>query len=115
LAGTDRDWFLQILAVIAEFEANLIKQRTREGMAVTRSRGKLRGKPPKLSHAQAAEVYRMHASCDYAIAQIAELFYVSGPTGYRCRAWCGTARRHPTLPDMRRYDELLPAGRATGN
>ena len=53
LGGSVYDWhdpmarmFLQILAVIAEFEAALIRQRTREGMTIARSRGKLRGKPP---------------------------------------------------------------------
>jgi DNA invertase Pin-like site-specific DNA recombinase len=106
--------FLEILAVIAEFEAGLIRQRTREGMAIARDRGKLRGKPPKLTAAQAREVHRMHASGDYTIAEIAELFSVSRPTIYRVlqrTAASGTtalpADTRP-LPDMAKYDELLP-------
>lgn len=33
-------------------EANLARQRTREGMAIVKSKGKLRGKQPTLSTAQ---------------------------------------------------------------
>jgi DNA invertase Pin-like site-specific DNA recombinase len=38
--------FFNILATFAEFESDLIRMRTREGMAVARARGKLRGKNP---------------------------------------------------------------------
>lgn len=41
--------FFNILATFAEFEADLIRMRTREGMAVARAKGKLRGKKPKLT------------------------------------------------------------------
>ena len=44
--------FFNILATFAEFEADLIRLRTREGMAMARAKGKLRGKRPKLSDKQ---------------------------------------------------------------
>ncbi len=50
-----------ILATFAEFEVDLLRMRTREGMAVARAKGKLRGKQPKLSARQQRELARMAA------------------------------------------------------
>ena len=75
--------FFNILATFAEFESDLIRMRTREGMAIARAKGKLRGKQPKLSEKQQKELMRMHASGDYSISDLAELFSVSRPTIYR--------------------------------
>ncbi|MBU3032243.1 recombinase family protein, partial [Paracoccus sp. XHP0099] len=72
--------FFNILATFAEFEADLIRMRTREGMAIARAKGKLRGKQPKLSEKQQRELSRMHASGEYSISDLAELFSVSRPT-----------------------------------
>ena len=69
--------------ILAEFEADLIRMRTRDGMAIARARGKLRGKQPKLSDRQQRELYRMHATGEYSISDLAELFSVSRPTVYR--------------------------------
>ena len=75
--------FFNILATFAEFEADLIRLRTREGMAIARAKGKLRGKQPKLSDRQQRELCRMHATGEYSISDLAELFSVSRPTVYR--------------------------------
>ena len=72
-----------LLATFAEFEADLIRMRTREGMAIALARGKLRGKQPKLSDRQQRELCRMHATGEYSISDLAELFSVSRPTVYR--------------------------------
>ena len=78
--------FFNILATFAEFEADLIRMRTREGMAIARAKGKLRGKQPKLSEKQQRELRRMHDTGDYSISDLAELFSVSRPTVYRTLA-----------------------------
>jgi DNA invertase Pin-like site-specific DNA recombinase len=75
--------FFNILATFAEFESDLIRMRTREGMAVARARGKLRGKKPKLSDRQARELRRMYDTGDYSVSDLAEVFSVSRPTVYR--------------------------------
>jgi hypothetical protein len=48
--------------------------RTREGMAIAKAKGKLRGKQPKLSARQQAELVRMHSTGDYTIAELMEVF-----------------------------------------
>lgn len=40
-----------VLGMLAEFEADLLRASTREGMAVAKSKGRLRGKQPRLSKA----------------------------------------------------------------
>jgi DNA invertase Pin-like site-specific DNA recombinase len=75
--------FFNILATFAEFEADLIRLRTREGMKIVRAKGKLRGKQPKLSDKQQKELTRMHATGKYSISDLADLFSISRPTVYR--------------------------------
>ena len=73
--------FFNILATFAEID--LLKRRTREGMAIARADGKLRGKQPKLTTRQQAELVRMHASGEYTIAELMEVFSIGRATVYR--------------------------------
>jgi DNA invertase Pin-like site-specific DNA recombinase len=75
--------FFNILATFAEFESDLIAMRTREGMAIARAKGRLRGKQPKLSDRQSRELRRMYDTGDYSVSDLAEVFSVSRPTVYR--------------------------------
>jgi DNA invertase Pin-like site-specific DNA recombinase len=84
--------FFNILATFAEFEVDLLRMRTREGMAVARARGKLRGKQPKLSARQRRELAWMAGTGEYTIADLAEVFTVSRATVYR------TLQRSPASP-----------------
>lgn len=78
--------FFNILATFAEFESDLIRLRTREGMAVAREKGKLKGKKPKLSPIQSKELRRMYDTGNYSISDLSDVFKVSRPTIYRTLA-----------------------------
>ena len=51
-----------VLAMVAEFESDLIRMRTREGMKVAKAKGRLRGKQPKLSATQEAHLVSRNSS-----------------------------------------------------
>lgn len=69
-----------VFASIAQFERDRISERTREGLASARKRGRIGGRPPALSPAQKDEVRRMRDEDHRAISEIARLFKVSERT-----------------------------------
>ncbi|GAA2078426.1 recombinase family protein [Actinomadura alba] len=80
--------FFNILATFAEFEGDLLRMRTHEGMAVARSKGK----KPKLTTRQQAELVRMRASGEDSIADLMEMFSVGRATVYRVLERAGHGR-----------------------
>ena len=81
--------FFQILGAIAEFEHALMSERTRDGLAAARARGRVGGPKPKLRPRQAQLARQMYDQVDdqgrnrYTVAEIAAEFGVSRPTIYR--------------------------------
>ncbi|WP_020393492.1 recombinase family protein [Kribbella catacumbae] len=75
--------FFNILATFAEFEVDLLRLRTGEGMAIAKSKGKLRGKQPKLTTRQQIHGVQLHAAGEHNITELAELYTISRPTVYR--------------------------------
>jgi DNA invertase Pin-like site-specific DNA recombinase len=85
-----------VLAMVAEFEADLARARTREGMAVAKAKGRLRGKQPKLSPRQEAHLVALWRAGGHTTLELAELFTVARSTVYRAIQRAGEPP--PTTP-----------------
>ncbi len=75
--------FFQILGSIAEFEHALMSERTMDGLAAARARGRTGGQKPKLGRRQAELAREMYEAGELTVAQIAAEFGVTRPTIYR--------------------------------
>jgi DNA invertase Pin-like site-specific DNA recombinase len=73
-----------VFGSIAEFERERIVERTREGLAAARKRGRIGGRPKVLSDEAKIEVRRMRDQDHRPISEIARAFKVSRSTIYRC-------------------------------
>ena len=69
-----------VFASIAQFERERISERTKEGLAAARKRGRVGGRPAALSPERRAEVARMRDQEGRGIAELARLFDVSQNT-----------------------------------
>ena len=81
--------FFHILGAIAEFEQALMSERTMDGLAAARARGRTGGQKPKLGPRQVKLARQMYDETGqdgkrkHTVAQIAAEFGVSRPTIYR--------------------------------
>ena len=72
-----------VLAMVAEFESDLIRLRTKEGMRVAKAKGRLRGRQPKLNARQEAHLVALHRAGEHSTAELGDLFGVGRSTVYR--------------------------------
>jgi len=74
-----------IFGAIAEFERNLIRERTKAGLAAARDRGRLGGRPKKLDakKIELAKKLYAYASKEHIILEICEAVGVSKATLYK--------------------------------
>ncbi len=72
-----------IFGAIAEFERNLIQERTRAGLNAARARGRLGGRPKKLDAKQIALAKKLYASKEHTIVEICQAVGVSKATLYK--------------------------------
>ena len=73
-----------VFGSIAEFERERIVERTHEGLAAARKRGRVGGRPSALSDEAKFEIRRMRDVDHRPIAEISRAFKVSRSTIYRC-------------------------------
>ena len=74
-------FFFAVTAAFAEFERDLISERTKDGLAAARRRGRFGGRP-KADPEKVKLVARMWGSGEYKVSEIARLCSVSRSTVY---------------------------------
>ncbi|MGC9395647.1 MAG: recombinase family protein [Anaerolineae bacterium] len=72
-----------VFGALAEFERNLIRARTRAGLAAARARGRKGGRPKKLDGKKIELARKLYAEKRYTIKEICQILDVSKPTLYK--------------------------------
>lgn len=72
-----------VFAALAEFERDLIRERTRAGLEAARARGRSGGRPRKLTDRQTAMARSMMAEPSAQVAEVCRVLRVSRSTLYR--------------------------------
>lgn len=75
--------FFHMLAAIAEFEHDLIVERTQDGLAAARARGRRGGPKFKMTPTKIGQAQAMYDAGQHTVQEIADTFGVSRPTIYR--------------------------------
>ncbi len=72
-----------VFAALAEFERNLIRERTVAGLTAARARGRTGGRPPKLTPKEIKTIRALLKSAEIPVAEIAARFHIARSTLYR--------------------------------
>lgn len=71
-----------IFSALAEFERDLIVERTEAGLKAARARGRMGGRPPMLNKRQIRKLKQHYKDGNITVSEICKIFQVSRPTFY---------------------------------
>jgi len=72
-----------IFGALAEFERNLIRERTNAGLSAARARGRKGGRPKTLDEDQRALAVKLYNEKQHSVVQICKMLGISKPTFYK--------------------------------
>ncbi len=75
--------FFRIMAALAEFDREAIVEGTLEGLAAARARGRVGGRPPKLTQRQLDQAQHMYDTGEHTVEEIADTFGVARSTLFK--------------------------------
>jgi DNA invertase Pin-like site-specific DNA recombinase len=78
-----------MFAALAEFERDLVRERTQAGLTAARARGRLGGRPKRLTPEKRRLVVQLYRAKEHSIAEICRLMGISKPTLYSYLAEAG--------------------------
>ena len=72
-----------IFGALSEFERDIIRERTKAGLKSARARGRIGGRPQKLTNKQALELKEKYNSKKYSVKDLLKLYNIGKTTFYR--------------------------------
>ena len=81
--STTGQLMFHLFGALAEFEKNLIHERSRAGLDAARSRGRLGGRPKALDRNQQELAVQLYSERQHSINQICKMMSISKPTLYK--------------------------------
>ena len=72
-----------VFGALAQFERNLIKERSKAGLDAARARGRLGGRPKRLNNNERQLVVEMYRDRKQTVKEICQMVGISKPTLYK--------------------------------
>ena len=71
-----------IFSALAEFERDLIQERTQAGLKAARARGRMGGRPPLLDNRQINRMFELYDEAKSTVEEICKIYNISRPSFY---------------------------------
>ena len=94
-----------MFSALAEFERDLIQERTQAGLKAARARGRMGGRPPLLDNRQINRMVELYDEGKSTVAEICKIFSISRPSFYNYLKIFLQKNKRNTVTDYRLISE----------
>ena len=98
--STTGQLMFHLFGALAEFEKNLINERSKAGLNAARDRGRLGGRPTALDRGQQELAVKLYNERQHTLAQICKMMSISKPTLYK---YIAAAQNTPCPSSLKKF------------